>query len=227
MDWNSDHITKLIELALLEDCITQDVTSLCVVPVELRGAGKVIAREELVYCGGPLVQRIVEVSTLPVTVKNCESEGQLVADGTTLCILEGNMRALLSLERTALNFLQRLSGVATTTHRFVSQAHGLTVLDTRKTMPGWRLLDKYAVRIGGGHNHRMNLSDMILIKNNHIDAHAGDIKCVQALLDKRPSSIPVEVEVRTVDELSKVLKEMRPDRILLDNMDNEREGGRD
>lgn len=220
MDWDDDGITGIIELALKEDHIDKDVTSICLVPESARSNASIIAKEELIFCGGPLVKRIITHAKHQVSVVSCLTEGEKVKAGTALVSLEGGTRSLLNLERTFLNFLQRLCGVATYTHKYVSDAK-ITVLDTRKTMPGFRLLDKYAVKTGGGKNHRMNLSDMVLVKNNHIDAQKGDLKKIGELLRGISSGIPIEVEVRTIAELQTLLSEMVPDYILLDNMNLE------
>jgi len=145
-----------------------------------------------------------------------------VKGGDRLAFVEGNGIALLAGERTALNFLGRLSGIATMTSRFVDAvAHtNAVILDTRKTAPGFRLLDKYAVRMGGGHNHRMGLYDMVLVKNNHIDAAGGLENAVKKIRDAYGSAYQIEVEVRDLDELQKALA-LEPSRILLDNMDLE------
>jgi nicotinate-nucleotide pyrophosphorylase (carboxylating) len=144
-------------------------------------------------------------------------DGARVADADWLCELHGSTQHLLAIERTVLNFLQRMSGVATYTHSFCEQAKGLHVLDTRKTMPGWRVLDKYATRVGGARNHRTSLGDMVLVKNNHIDAHPGGIRAaLAAVLAQKPLYMPWEVEVRDLTELAIAL-EFKPTIVMLDN----------
>jgi nicotinate-nucleotide pyrophosphorylase (carboxylating) len=149
------------------------------------------------------------------------SEGAVVQDETSLVELEGPTRAVLAAERTILNFLQRLCGVATFTHDVCAAQPGLTILDTRKTMPGWRYLDKYAVRTGGGQNHRFSLGDMILVKNNHIDGHSHGIRgALGDVAATKPPYMPWEVEVRNLEEL-RIALEFSPHSIMLDNFSDE------
>lgn len=210
-------IRKLVELALAEDCVDNDITSCVTVPVEHRSSARVVAREELVVCGLDLVPLIIEVGGWSITSHRCKDDGVVSRDGETLVELSGSTREILAAERTILNFLQRLSGVATFTRSFVAGQSGITILDTRKTIPGWRLLDKYAVKIGGASNHRLSLSDMILIKNNHIDAHPGGIRgALEAAVRMKPLAMPWEVEVRSLAEL-KVAVEFNPTIVMLDN----------
>jgi len=164
---------------------------------------------------------IVDEARYSVDVKERSHDGALVEADATLVELEGPTREILALERTILNFLQRLSGVATHTRDFVRGARGLAVLDTRKTMPGWRVLDKYAVTVGGGSNHRLSLGDMVLVKNNHIDAHSHGIRgALERIASQKPLYMPWEVEVRSLDELRAAL-EFKPTIIMLDNFSNE------
>lgn len=211
-------VDRLISLAVDEDLGNGDVTSRCCVPEGHRSRARIIAREEFVFCGGPLLNRIAEVAAFGVRWHSLAGEGQAMSDGDVVADAEGDTRELLALERVSLNFLQRLSGVATYTATVTARTAGMVVLDTRKTTPGWRVLEKYATRIGGARNHRGNLGDLILIKNNHIDAHGGDIDRLFAQIEQeRPWHMPVECEVRSLVELRAVLPH-RPDFILLDNM---------
>lgn len=211
-------VDRLISLALDEDLSSGDVTSRCSIPSGHRSHARIIARQALVFCGGPLLNRIAELAGATVRWHSLAGEGQEVRDGERVAEAEGDTQELLALERVSLNFLQRLSGVATFTASVTSQAPGMVVLDTRKTTPGWRLLEKYSTRIGGAHNHRSNLGDLILIKNNHIDAHGGDVDSLfTQIQQERPWHMPVECEVRSLQELRSVLSH-RPDFILLDNM---------
>ncbi|MCB0318854.1 MAG: carboxylating nicotinate-nucleotide diphosphorylase, partial [Bdellovibrionales bacterium] len=145
------------------------------------------------------------------------AEGEKLETGQTIASLKGNVIDLLALERTILNFLQRLSGIATHTAELVKKANPLVLLDTRKTTPGWRILEKYAVKIGGAKNHRMNLGDLILIKDNHIDASGGVKQVLEKVYKDKPPYMPVEIEIRNTDELIQAL-EFKPDIIMLDNM---------
>jgi len=210
-------VRKLIAIAIEEDLAFGDITAALTVPEQLKSTARVIAREQLVVCGLDIVAAIVQGGGWLIDVQKLCSDGSVVEDGGVLLELKGATRDLLSAERTILNFLQRLSGVATYTRELCGSAHGLAILDTRKTMPGWRYLDKYAVRIGGGRNHRYSLGDMILVKNNHIDAHPGGIRGALAdLSGKKPFYMPWEVEVRTLEELSIAL-EFAPTIVMLDN----------
>lgn len=213
-------VDRLIKIALEEDLSHGDVTSRCAIPKEHRSSGKIIAREELIICGIPILNRIAELAGSEIRWEARVAEGAVVKAEQPIAEAIGETRELLALERVMLNFLQRLSGVATHTLALVSQSHGVVILDTRKTTPGWRSLEKYATRIGGARNHRSNLSEMILIKNNHIDAQDGNIsRLFEQVNRERPWHIPVECEVRTKDELSAVLP-FDPDFILLDNMND-------
>jgi nicotinate-nucleotide pyrophosphorylase (carboxylating) len=182
---------------------------------------KVIAREKLVVCGLDIVAEIVKSGGWSLSVQKKASEGAWAADGDILVELAGSTRELLSAERTILNFLQRLSGVATYTREFCDAQKGLKILDTRKTMPGWRLLDKYAVKTGGASNHRFSLGDMVLVKNNHIDAHPQGIKGALAdVVAKKPLYMPWEVEVRNLEEL-KIALSFNPTIVMLDNFNDD------
>lgn len=218
---NSPLVKKLVQLALEEDLLFGDVTAECTIPEGHRSKARIIAREPLVFCGGKLLEQIVAESGWRVDVALRAEDGEELSDMQLIAELSGETRHLLSLERTCLNFLQRLSGVATHTRNVVRMAGNVTILDTRKTMPGWRVLEKYAVRVGGARNHRMHLGEMILIKNNHIDAHNGDIDALfSQISENKPWYTPIECEVRTLEELEAVLV-YRPDFVLLDNMSNE------
>lgn len=214
---DSPLVRKLVDLALAEDCADNDVTAAITVPFEHRSLARVIAREELVVCGLDIVSRISEAGSRAFEIHRCKEEGAIAQQGEVLAEIAGRTREVLAAERTILNFLQRLSGVATFTRRFCAQQNGLTILDTRKTLPGWRVLDKYAVKTGGASNHRLSLSDMILIKNNHIDAHPGGIRgALTDAVKMKPASMAWEVEVRSLEELT-VAVEFAPNIIMLDN----------
>lgn len=221
-------VNDLIRLALTEDLHAGDITSeACIAAGE--GAEAVVrAREPLVVCGLPLAAQVcacyATFSSIPVRVSEVlVREGQQVGPQTPLVILEGELKALLSIERTLLNLLQRLSGVASYTQTVVEQAGALTILDTRKTTPGWRMLEKYAVRVGGGKNHRASLGEMVLVKNNHVDCQQGGTAAERmrvALTRVQRHVGPytrVEVEVRSEEELEAALP-FNPHSIMLDNM---------
>ena len=219
--FDSPLVRKLVDLAIEEDLAHGDITASLTVPESHTSKAKVIAREKLVVCGLDIVAEIVKSGGWSLSVQKKASEGAWAADGDILVELAGSTRELLSAERTILNFLQRLSGVATYTREFCENQKGLKILDTRKTMPGWRLLDKYAVKTGGASNHRFSLGDMVLVKNNHIDAHPQGIKGALAdVVAKKPLYMPWEVEVRNLDEL-KVALSFNPTIVMLDNFNDD------
>jgi nicotinate-nucleotide pyrophosphorylase (carboxylating) len=214
---------QLIELALVEDLDDGgDITSQAVIPQDLPGCAAFVARAEGVVAGLPAAALVLEAVDNRLVFQPLLNDGTAVQRGTRLATVAGPMRGILAAERTALNFLQRLSGVATQTAQYVQTIAGLPaqILDTRKTTPGWRLLEKYAVRQGGGHNHRLGLYDGILIKDNHLAALASDPTNLWQRLRAAlpvPRSVPVEIEVDTLDQLRDVLP-IGPDIVLLDNM---------
>ncbi len=213
-----------MQLALDEDLKPAgDITSQAVIPADLWGKAAFVARSPGVIAGLPAVALVLAAVEERLNFELAISDGTSVSAGTMLATMAGPMRGLLAAERTALNFLQRLSGVATVTRRYVDLVADLPVqiLDTRKTTPGWRLLEKYAVRCGGGHNHRVGLFDGVLIKDNHLAALGDPISAVtRAVALARQhvgTSVPVEVEVDTLDQFDAALA-AEPDIVLLDNM---------
>jgi nicotinate-nucleotide pyrophosphorylase (carboxylating) len=214
---------NLVELALLEDLgEREDVTSHATIPSATRISGRIVAKADGVIAGLPLVDRVYRRVDPSVKVSiQCE-DGTWVSVGQAICEVVGSGQSVLTGERVALNFLQRLSGVATLTAQFVGAASGTkaVILDTRKTTPGWRSLEKYAVRMGGGQNHRIGLYDMVMVKDNHIDA-AGSITAAVNAVRSYPEAegLLIEVEVKNLDELWEVLP-LDVDRVLLDNMSN-------
>ena len=219
--FDSPLIDRLIDLALDEDVGGGDITSALSIPSSLLGSGAILAKESFVFCGGALVERIFAAMKCEVLTSDLVPDGTRVEPGRILGTIAGSVRGLLAGERTVLNFLQRLSGIATHTNTFVEAARPNIILDTRKTTPGWRHLEKYAVLTGGGRNHRSSLSDMILVKNNHVDACGGDLEEVlRGIYGGKPPSMKVEVEVRDMKELSIALG-FKPDVIMLDNWRDE------
>lgn len=212
----------LIQLALEEDVGDGDWTTLWTVPEKHRSRAVIVAKAPLVVAGGDCVRDVLRAVDPDVLVEMVVADGTRVQAGATLTTLEGRTRSILVGERTALNFLGRLSGVATLTRRFVDAVAGTDarIIDTRKTTPGWRLLEKAAVRVGGGQNHRLGLHDMVLVKDNHADACGGVAEAARAAMERNDRGLAVEVEVRTLEELEAVLP-LAPNRILLDNMDPE------
>ncbi len=215
-----DAAAPLIELAIAEDIGPGDATSEATLPADLVLQGRIVAKEAGVLAGLPLAEAVFRRVEPALRFTAYAADGQEVVPGELVAVVSGPARGLLAAERTALNLLQRLSGIATLTRRFVDAVActGARVLDTRKTPPGYRLLDKYAVRMGGGLNHRQALYDMLLVKDNHVDAAGGLLPAVERARAAHPE-LPLEVEVRTLDELRQALSiEPPPDRILLDNM---------
>ncbi len=205
-------------MALEEDLGAGDVTSDAVIPPEINGCAVLLARETLVLAGMPVFKQVFEALGSTVAFEEYFSEGSLVEAEQEVCRIAGSLRLILKAERTALNFLQRMSGIATLTRRYVEMVGASArILDTRKTVPGHRWLDKYAVRIGGGTNHRFGLSDGILIKDNHI-AVAGSIeKAVLLARENASHTLKVEVEVEDLEGVDAALK-AGADIIMLDNM---------
>ena len=218
----------LIALALAEDLgDAGDVTSLSTIPADRRGRATYVVRTPGVVAGLPVIALVLAQLHADVTVTLHVADGTNAQRGTRLATVEGPLRAILTAERTALNFRQRLSGVATLTRKYVEAVAGLPValLDTRKTTPGWRLLEKYAVGRGGGTNHRVGLYDGVLIKDNHLAGMPHPLTAVTdaiAAARTHPASrhLPIEVEVDTLDQLDEALA-ARPAIVLLDNMTND------
>lgn len=219
-----ENLDELIKSALREDVGDGDHSTLACIPPTAEGTAKMVAKQEGILCGAEVGERVFHLvdSTLRVTL--LKHDGDRVAKGDVLMTVEGHSGSILTAERTALNFMQRLSGIATETHRMVQMLDGLEtrLLDTRKTTPNMRLLEKYAVACGGGTNHRIGLYDMVMLKDNHID-FAGGIEAAidrthQYLKDKG-KALKIEIEVRDLDELQRVLDHGGVDRIMLDNFD--------
>jgi nicotinate-nucleotide pyrophosphorylase (carboxylating) len=228
MDWNSRRITAIIENALNEDRATHDSTSYACIEANQRASATILAKEDCILAGIGCVSRILDVYALldgavtshyEVTTHPEIFDGIRLHKGQSVAVIRHNARVILSCERVILNFMQRLSGIATVTRHYVEAVSGTKarVLDTRKTVPGLRVLDKFAVRCGGGQNHRLDLSDGILIKNNHIALAGGIVPALERALRNRRGSQPIEVEVRTLSELEEALTH-GAEAILLDNM---------
>ena len=208
----------LIALALEEDVGAGDRTSEALVPAAARARGRLRAKQALVVCGLPLLERVFgRLGRIEVSL--AAAEGARAEAGQVLATLEGDARALLAGERVALNLLQHLCGIATLTRACVERVGGtgLVVRDTRKTLPGLRALAKYAVRTGGGTNHRLGLDDAILIKDNHLALRGGDVAAAVRAAREAAPVLPIEVECRTLAEVAEALR-AAPDLILLDNM---------
>jgi nicotinate-nucleotide pyrophosphorylase (carboxylating) len=210
---------RVIRNALSEDIGSGDITTESCVPEEARISGYFLAKEDCVVCGFNVAERVFALLDENVKVTRRAAEGQKVSKGEVLADIEGPARAVLTGERTALNFMQLMSGIATRTAQAVAAVAGTgaRIVDTRKTAPGLRAVEKYAVRTGGGHNHRAGLSDGILIKDNHIAAAGGIAKAVAAAREAAPHTLKIEVEVSDFKELEEALA-ARADIIMLDNM---------
>ncbi|MCB0196459.1 MAG: carboxylating nicotinate-nucleotide diphosphorylase [Anaerolineae bacterium] len=214
-----EQVEAAIRQALQEDIGDGDVTTDCIVPADLELRGQFIAKQAGVVAGLKVAARTFAFVDEHVRFTPHVDDGQKVIPGQIIAEVEGTGRALLSGERTALNFLQRMSGIATLTRQFVDAVQGTStaILDTRKTVPGLRALDKWAVQLGGGQNHRFGLFDMVLIKENHITAAGSITEAVNRVRVKDDRRRPVEVEVKDLTELEEVLA-LHVDRVLLDNM---------
>jgi len=241
VNWNTEYVSELVQRALAEDVGSGDATVLATIPASAKGRAHILARQDLICAGLPLAEAVFRALDPEMQIEFRAKDSEAVGKGRDLLHLDSSGRAILTGERTALNFLAHLSGIATLTHKFVERLAGTNtrIRDTRKTTPGLRLLEKYAVKMGGGTNHRIGLYDAVLLKENHI-ALAGGVK--QALgqahaytaLHARPSAmtayeeveppsrtlgtpLPVQIEVRDLKELRQAV-EAGADSVLLDNM---------
>lgn len=214
-------LTELVGRALAEDLSGGDVTTEAVVPPETRAIARAVARTPLVVCGGSVFARAFYAIDAGVRVEQVTPEGARAGAGEVLFVVEGSARSLLAAERVALNFLQRLSGIATLTRRFVDavpQGRPLRVTDTRKTTPGLRVLERYAVRTGGGRNHRDHLGAAILIKDNHIVAAGGIANALRRAREAAPHTSRLCIEVETLAQLDEALAH-GAEVVMLDNFD--------
>jgi nicotinate-nucleotide pyrophosphorylase (carboxylating) len=228
MDWHSRRITAIIENALNEDRATRDATSYACIDPNQRASATIIAKRECTLAGLGCIPRILDVyatldgavtSHYEVTSHPSMFDGIRAPAGQPVAVIQHNARVILSCERVILNFLQRMVGIATATRKFVDAVEGTNVriLDTRKTAPGLRVLDKYAVCCGGGHNHRLDLSDGVLIKSNHIALAGGAVPALERAIRNRRGHQPIEIEVRSLEEVQQALN-LGADAILLDNV---------
>jgi nicotinate-nucleotide pyrophosphorylase (carboxylating) len=230
MDWHSRRITAILENALTEDNATRDATTAACIEPGQNAEGTIRAKQECILAGVGAIARIFEVFAQLESAVGMESranisvnpevfDGVRLKAGSNVAVIRHEARVILSCERVILNVLQRMSGIATMTRHFVDAVEGtkVRILDTRKTVPGLRLLDKYGVRCGGGQNHRLDLSDGVLIKNNHIALAGGIVPALERVLKNRRGPQPIEVEVRTFEELEQAITH-GAEAILLDNM---------
>ena len=213
----------LVERALKEDIGPGDATSLSTVPEDARATALMRARETQIVAGGDVAEAVFKAVSAELEIARLYPEGETAREGQDLMRITGSARAILTAERTALNFIQRLSGVATQTHRYVKAVEGteVKILDTRKTTPGWRMLEKYAVACGGGTNHRVGLYDLVMVKDNHLaaiaDAQPNAIAAAVQRARKMFPDLGVEVEADNLDQVRQAT-EAGADIILLDNM---------
>ena len=212
-------VKHLIEIALKEDIGSGDITTESLVASELVGTGVIIAKEPLVIAGLDVARQVFEHLDSEIIFDSVYNDGDALAEGSIVSEIKGKLRALLMGERTALNFLQHLSGIATHVRSYVSEIENTNVrlVDTRKTTPGWRVLEKYAVRVGGAYNHRMGLYDGVLIKDNHIAVCGGVQKAVKRIRKHMSHLVKIEVEVSELDQVKEAL-DAGADVIMLDNM---------
>jgi nicotinate-nucleotide pyrophosphorylase (carboxylating) len=215
-------IEELIRLAFKEDIADGDHTTLSTIPASAMGKVELIIKEDGVLAGVEIAQQIFHHFDPDLKIEIFISDGTEVKYGEIAFTVEGRVQSLLQTERLVLNVMQRMSGIATTTRRYVKQLEGTRtrVLDTRKTTPGLRMLEKEAVKIGGGTNHRIGLFDMILMKDNHVDFAGGIEKAIlraKEYLKEKGKSLPIEIEVRNFDELQQAMDVGGIDRIMLDN----------
>lgn len=219
LDLNMELIRKHIRLWLEEDIGTGDVTTLTTIPLDHASKGIIHVKEDGIICGLPIASEVFAVVDPSLRFETKVAEGSSVVKGTIIAEVEGSTRSILLGERLSLNLMQRMSGIATRTREFVNTLEGLPtrLVDTRKTTPGHRLLEKYAVRVGGGHNHRFGLYDAVMIKDNHIKGSGSITQAVQAARGQIPHTMKIEVEVEDFDQLQEALS-AGADIIMLDNM---------
>ena len=218
----SPHVDQLIHLALTEDLGAGDSTTDALFDGSELSNARLLAKSDLVVCGAAVFDKVMAAVNPAIEVAWTQPDASVVTAGTVIATMTGPTASILRGERTALNFLQRMSGIATLTHRYASALSGSAtqIVDTRKTLPGWRELDKLAVRTGGGRNHRMNLGGGVMIKDNHIAAAGSIAAAIQRVRSVAPHTLRIECEVTDMAELIQAVN-AGADIILLDNMDNE------
>lgn len=216
---NMQSVDTLLDLAFAEDIGIGDITTETTVSSNQKAVGTVHAKSDGVVAGLPVVERTFQQLDSDVSFHAFVRDGDVISVGATIAEVEGSAKTILIGERTALNFLQRLSGIATLTSQFVEAVadYDVKIVDTRKTTPGWRALEKYAVRVGGGNNHRFGLYDGVLIKDNHIVAAGGIVSAVERARQAAPHTAKIEIEVETVEQVNEAL-DAGADILLFDNM---------
>ncbi|MFC0216104.1 carboxylating nicotinate-nucleotide diphosphorylase [Paenibacillus chartarius] len=219
LELNRERLRRSIELWLEEDIGTGDVTTLTTIPASAMAKGIIHVKEDGLVAGLPVAEAVFEVVDPQLRFTAKVQEGEAVTKGTVLAEVEGSARSIMLGERLALNLLQRMSGIATRTRQYVEALGGLPtrLVDTRKTTPGHRILEKYAVRVGGGHNHRFGLYDAVMIKDNHIKGAGGITQAIRAARASIPHTMKIEIEVESMAQLKEALA-AGPDIVMLDNM---------
>lgn len=212
-------IDRIIRLALEEDLGSGDLTTNSIIKPESKGRAVLMAKQDLVLAGLPVFKRTFEILNSDTRFESFFEDGQGVSKNEKVCEISAPVQAILKAERTGLNLLQRMSGIATLTQKYAEQVKGFKakVLDTRKTTPGLRILDKYSVRMGGGYNHRFGLYDGIIIKDNHIQAAGSITKALSVCRESAPHTIKIEIEVEDLEGVAEALQ-AGADIIMLDNM---------
>lgn len=214
-------VCEIVAAALREDVGTGDITSAAAIPAAALARAQIVSRSSGILAGVDIAQEVFRQVDPTLRFTRSFDDGSDLHPGAVICSIDGSARAILTGERVALNFLQRLSGIASKTARFVKQVEGTNarIVDTRKTTPGLRILEKYAVRVGGGHNHRMGLYDAVMIKDNHILAAGGIGVAVKRARAQIPHTVTITVECETLEQVEEALS-VGADVLLLDNMDN-------
>ncbi len=218
------HLDEYIRQALREDIGYGDHSTLACIPADAQGRAQMRAKADGILCGMEVGKRVFSLVDENIKVTALKNDGDVLQKGDIVMTVEGPCGSILTAERTVLNFMQRMSGIATQTHAMVQMLDGLhtRLLDTRKTTPNMRLLEKYAVACGGGTNHRIGLYDMVMLKDNHIDFAGGIEQAIDrthAYLQSKGKNLKIEVEVRNMEELERVLQHGGVDRVMLDNFD--------
>jgi nicotinate-nucleotide pyrophosphorylase (carboxylating) len=216
----SNDVDDIIDLALKEDVGSGDITTDAIFNPEEKSVAEIIAKESGIFCGGEIAKKVYNIVDPSLKISLIIKDGKKIRTGDTAVKVSGCTKSILIGERTCMNFLQRMSGIATKTSGIVAalKGTGITVLDTRKTAPGLRLIDKYSVKCGGGRNHRIGLFDMVLIKDNHIMASGSITEAVSRIINVYGSKYKIEVETSNIDEVNEALN-TAADIIMLDNMD--------
>jgi nicotinate-nucleotide pyrophosphorylase (carboxylating) len=217
-----ERLLVLVQAAMAEDLGEGDHSTLAVIPADARGKAVLKIKQDGILAGVEIAEKIFQIREPGVVFQVHKKDGEAIHPGDEAFTLEASVQTILTCERLVLNCMQRMSGIATLTHQYVEEIRNYSskILDTRKTTPGFRLLEKEAVRIGGGMNHRFGLFDMIMLKDNHIDFCGGIIKALEkasAYVQKYKPSLKIEIEVRTLEDVKEVLASGKADRVMLDN----------